>query len=140
MTLHLSFPSMYKSRYKNSFENKVMGLVHRSLVSLCHSFFSFSLLFSLCSSFRMTPWNTGALLVFCVNQRRSSLFLSPFTSLITYAIILRVPLDPAGAGPQKRIPWKRAWLPTPVFLPGEFHGQRSLVGYRPWGHKEMLAI
>ena len=28
------------------------------------------------------------------------------------------------------------WLLTPVFLPGEFHGQRSLVGYSPWGHKE----
>ena len=28
------------------------------------------------------------------------------------------------------------WLPTPVFLPGESHGQRSLVGYSPWGHKE----
>ena len=28
-------------------------------------------------------------------------------------------------------PWRRAWLPTPVFLPGESHGQRSLVGYRP---------
>ena len=33
-------------------------------------------------------------------------------------------------------PWRREWLPTPVFLPGEFHGQRSLVGYSPWGHKE----
>ena len=31
----------------------------------------------------------------------------------------------------------RAWQPTPVFLPGEFHGQRSLVGYSPWGHKEL---
>ena len=29
----------------------------------------------------------------------------------------------------KKIPWKREWLPTPVFLPGESHGQRSLVGY-----------
>ena len=28
------------------------------------------------------------------------------------------------------------WEPTSVFLPGEFHGQRSLVGYSPWGHKE----
>ena len=28
------------------------------------------------------------------------------------------------------------WQPTPVFLPGKFHGQRSLVGYSPWGHKE----
>ena len=35
-----------------------------------------------------------------------------------------------------KIPWKRKWQPTPVFLPGEFHGQRSLVGYSPWGGKE----
>ena len=27
------------------------------------------------------------------------------------------------------------WQPTPVFLPGKFHGQRSLVGYNPWGHE-----
>ena len=31
---------------------------------------------------------------------------------------------------------RRKWPPTPVFLPGEFHGQRSLVGYNPWGGKE----
>ena len=31
---------------------------------------------------------------------------------------------------------RRAWPPTPVFLPGESHGQRSLVGYSPWGHKD----
>ena len=37
--------------------------------------------------------------------------------------------------------WKRReWLPTPVFLPGESHGQRSLVGYRPWGHREQLPL
>ena len=35
-----------------------------------------------------------------------------------------------------RFHWSRAWQPTPVFLPGEFHGQRSLAGYNPWGHKE----
>ena len=35
-----------------------------------------------------------------------------------------------------KIPWRREWLPTPVFLLGEFHGQRSLVGYSPWGLKE----
>ena len=33
--------------------------------------------------------------------------------------------------------WRREWLPTPVALPGEFHGQRSLVGYSPWGSKEL---
>ena len=32
--------------------------------------------------------------------------------------------------------WVRAWQPTPVFLPGESQGQRSLAGYSPWGHKE----
>ena len=32
-----------------------------------------------------------------------------------------------------KIPWRRAWQPTPVFLPGKSHRQRSLVGYRPWG-------
>ena len=31
---------------------------------------------------------------------------------------------------------RRKWQPTPVFLPREFHGQRSLVGYSPWGCKE----
>ena len=35
-----------------------------------------------------------------------------------------------------KIPWRRAWQPTPVFLPGESHGQRSLAGYSPWGDKE----
>ena len=35
-----------------------------------------------------------------------------------------------------RILWRRAWLPTPVFLLGEFHGLRSLAGYNPWGYKE----
>ena len=32
-------------------------------------------------------------------------------------------------------PWRRERLPTPVLLPGEFHGQRSLEGYSPWGHR-----
>jgi len=37
----------------------------------------------------------------------------------------------------RKIPWRRAWKPTPVFLPGESHGQRSLVGNIPLGHKEL---
>ena len=36
-----------------------------------------------------------------------------------------------------KIPWKMKWQPTPVFLPGKFHGQRSLVGYSPWVHKRV---
>jgi len=35
-----------------------------------------------------------------------------------------------------KILWRREWQPTPVFLPGEFHGQRSLVDYSPWDCKE----
>jgi len=60
-------------------------------------------------------------------------------------MVLMVKNLPANAGDVKRcrfdswlgkIPWKRAWQPTPVFLPEESHGQRSLVGYSPRGHKE----
>ena len=36
----------------------------------------------------------------------------------------------------RKILWRREWQPTPVFLPGKFHGQRSLVGYSPQGHQE----
>ena len=35
-----------------------------------------------------------------------------------------------------KIPWRMAWQPTPVFLPGKSHGQRSLAGYSPWGCRE----
>jgi len=35
-----------------------------------------------------------------------------------------------------KIPWRRAWQPTPVFLPGESHRQRSLASYSPWGCKQ----
>ena len=34
------------------------------------------------------------------------------------------------------MPWRNAWQATPVFLPGESYGQRSLVGFSPWDHKE----
>ena len=37
----------------------------------------------------------------------------------------------------EKIPWSRKWQPAPVFLPGKFHRQRSLVGYSPWGCREM---
>ena len=37
-------------------------------------------------------------------------------------------------------PWRSERLPTPVFLPTEFHGQRSLLGYSPWGHKSQTQL
>ena len=39
-----------------------------------------------------------------------------------------------------KIPWRREWQPNPGFLLGEFHGQRILVSYSPWGHKESDTI
>ena len=37
----------------------------------------------------------------------------------------------------REIPWRRKWQPTPISLPGKSHGRRSLVGYSPWGPKEL---
>ena len=37
----------------------------------------------------------------------------------------------------RKIPWRRKWQPTPVFLAGKSHGQRSLAGYNPWGGEEL---
>ena len=37
----------------------------------------------------------------------------------------------------RKIPWRRKWWPSPIFLPGKSHGQRNLVGYSPWAHKEL---
>ena len=36
----------------------------------------------------------------------------------------------------RKIPWRREWQPTQIFLPGKFHAQRSLAGSSPWGSKE----
>ena len=56
---------------------------------------------------------------------------------------------PASTGDARRrrfnpwvgqILWRRKWQPTPVFLPGKFHGQRSLMGCSPWGCKELDTI
>ena len=53
---------------------------------------------------------------------------------------------PANAGDRRdvgfhpqvgKIPWRKSQQPTPVFLPGKAHGQRSLAGYSPWGLKDL---
>ena len=51
--------------------------------------------------------------------------------------VKNLPAGDLGSIPRLgKVSWRRAWQPTPVFLPGESHGQRSLVGYSPWGRKE----
>ena len=39
-------------------------------------------------------------------------------------------------GPSRKVLWKKKWQPTPVFLPGESHRQKSQTRYSPWGHKK----
>ena len=89
-----------------------------------------------------------------LDQVRQHLTLDWFVTLdivfCLYLMILKgfsggsgVKNPPANAGDMRcgfdpwvrKIPWRRAWQPTPVFLPGESHGQRSLVGYSPRDHK-----
>ena len=62
---------------------------------------------------------------------------------VPHKVALGIKNPPANAGDigdtgsnPGNTPWRRKWQPTPVFFPGESHGQRSLVGYSPQGHKE----
>ena len=62
---------------------------------------------------------------------------SPFLSQLSYSLILLwSSYNNQILEDSRRAPWSRKWKPTPVFLPGEFHAQRSLLGYSPWNHKE----
>ena len=79
-------------------------------------------------------------------------FHSLIPLILWYVLIYRVPGGSSGKEPicqcrshrrcrfnpwVGKIHWRRAWQPTPVFLPGESHGQRSLVGSSSWGRKEL---
>ena len=51
--------------------------------------------------------------------------------------------DAKGAGSipwVRKIPWRRKWQPTPLYLPGKFHGQRSLADYSPWAHTHACTL
>ena len=58
--------------------------------------------------------------------------------LVAYTVIMCLRCRRTGFDPQVgKIPWRGNWQPTTVFLPGKSLGQRSLVGYSPWGYKEL---
>ena len=67
--------------------------------------------------------------------------VQPLYSTWVFQVALAVKNPPANAGDMRygfdprvrKFPWRIAWQPTPVFLSGESHGQRSLAGYSPWG-------
>ena len=69
-------------------------------------------------------------------------FLMPFslslwTSLVTQTVKrLSTMWETRVRSLCQEVPWRRKWQSTPVLLPGKSHGQRSLVGYSPWGRKE----
>ena len=62
-------------------------------------------------------------------QNRISKIWGTITKGIDYFVILHVC--------NGKIPWRRKWQPTPVFLPGKSYRQRSLMGYSPWDHKRV---
>ena len=75
-----------------------------------------------------------------------AIFFSMYTEYYigkkSFPVGLVVKNPPANAGdmgliPRSGIPWRRKWQLTPVYLPGESHGQRSLAGYSPWGPKRV---
>ena len=56
------------------------------------------------------------------------------------SVVKNLPANAENAGlttESGRFPGEGEWLPTPVFLPGKSHGQRSLAGYSPWGHRRV---
>ena len=67
---------------------------------------------------------------------------------MAFQVVLVVKNPPANARDLRNgfnpwvgtIPWRKEWQPTPVILPGESHGQRSLKGYSPQSHKELNGL
>ena len=80
-----------------------------------------------------------AIICTCSAREKEESTLPPgFASLVAQTVknlpaIWRPRFDPWV----RMIPWRRKWQPAPVCLPGEFHGQKSLMDYSPRGHKEL---
>ena len=70
----------------------------------------------------------------CVKGEKQSTYLDSYHFCCSSFICKFYPLDNSWVG---KIPWRRKCQSIPVFLSGRFHGQRSLEGYSPWGHKEL---
>ena len=75
------------------------------------------------------------------SQNNQQVANNPFLASGGLVVRIHLPSKRCGFDPWVgRIPWRRKSQPTPVFLPGKSHGQRSLAGYSPQGHKELDTI
>ena len=77
------------------------------------------------------------LFLFTTELQAANKFKPPLSSFSSGSVVKSWPANAAFAPWVGKIPWRRKWQPTPVFLPGKYHGQRSLVGYSPWGRKRV---
>ena len=100
------------------------------LIILYFCFFIFNTLLSLCASGKMVKK------VCPCNQLCYTIALGlPRCTVVNNLLANAGEAKDAGSIPWvRKIPWRRKWQPTPLYLPGNFHGQRSLAGYSPWGH------
>ena len=93
------------------FSFRVSGITHRKVLKSCLMLFSSSLWY-----IRGFPGGAGGKEPACQSRRHTRLGFDPWVG---------------------KIPWRRAWRPTPIFLPGESHGQKGLVSYRPIGSQRV---
>ena len=114
-----------------------------------------SLLFNMLSRLVISFFPRSKHLLISLLQSSSAVILEPrkiYTTTKMYILNMYTLMDLPGGSVVKnylqcersgfdpwvrKIPWRRKWQPTPVFLPGKSHGQRSLVGYSPWGCKRV---
>ena len=69
-----------------------------------------------------------------------SIYIYIYASQVVLVVKIQLPMQEAQESRFNawvgQISWSMKWQPIPAFLPGKFHGQKSLEGYSPWGHKE----
>ena len=94
-----------------------------------------------CVSFLSFPVVLGANIILLIGSMYSAVAQTEGTRSISWWLRGKEPTCQCrrcGFDPWiGKIPWRKAWQPTPVFLPWTFHGQRSLGGYSPWDCKEL---
>ena len=112
-------------------------------------FFTLNSQYTVTFFLNLIPWERA--LCFKTDLKRISTIEGPSHHMLLCSLFLGFPAGSDGNQTVKnlpamqetqvdpwvvQIPWRREWLPTPIFLPWKSHGQRSLAGYSPWGCKE----